>query len=143
MTVGGALGRRGFLGRILAAPIAGRAMAQEAASLMTRGGLQAVGLAVSGAGDGPAQPTSSLSNSKGPQKFFDFAEWFRAAGEARVKEQAKELNGFDADLLAMRSLSLVARVNIQRERNYARLVTEKREYFNRRLSAEGVFEWWP
>lgn len=55
--------------------------------------------------------------------------WF----EQKRRERAREVYALDLDLAAMNSMSLAAKVAIQRERNYKRYLDDEEEYITRRI----------
>lgn len=130
-----ALGRRGFLQSLAAAPLGAHAAMQQAKVALLSGG--AAGL-LSGAGGDVPMPSGVASG--GPLRFTNFASWFEKFG-GRLREQAKHVGGLDPDLIEMR-LPLVTKVRMQRERNFEALKNDQRRRFDEILSVKGFFEWW-
>ena len=129
---GGDMGRRGFLKALGVAPM-GAQMAAQDLSLRLAGVSGALGIGASGVG--PAEAASSV-------KFHDFAAWFREFGAAAIRTESKEIRHLDADLITLH-LPLVTKIRMQRERNYQRLLRERRDWFGRKMKQDGVVNWWP
>jgi len=127
--------RRSILKGIAASPA--MAMAVQSAEINLLGNGAAMGLA----GGGMAVPGYLTGGTK-PEKFFKFADWFKGVGRSQAVNQARHVSELDPDLIGMR-LPLASKVNMQRSRNYARIVEDQRSNFERRLSLNGFFEWWP
>lgn len=76
-----------------------------------------------------------------PARFTSFRSWFSQIGREKIKRLAKNIIGFDADLIEMR-LPLTTKVRIQRRRNYERLLAEKKNWFAEHLGRRGFVQWW-
>jgi len=119
------------------APIAARMMAGEAA------------MKIAGIGSGALAPgllatTPSLNNGpSNPLRFFDFGSWFKDIGRDQVREEASYVAALDPDLACMQSMSLSAKVRMQRERQYSRYMEARKRWFTKSISAKGLVEWWP
>ncbi len=74
--------------------------------------------------------------------FTDYTEWFKKFGDAQARKQAEYFHGFDADLIDMR-WPIATKVRVQRERNYDRIVEERKASLLGKLAREGSFSWWP
>lgn len=129
------LARRGMLQALAAFPLGARVAAEQVkTSLLTNAG--AAGLI-----GGTAVPHPTSTGALQPMKFVSFPDWLKQIGERQIREQARHIVGFDADLIAMR-LPLATKVRIQTERNYERQLASRREWFERRVSIAGFFEEW-
>lgn len=126
------IGRRGFLQALGIAPAAARVMAEEAKLQMLGGGVGGVGLA----NRPQAVPPSAM-----PERLTTFADYIGRA-ERGLREQAREIRGFDPDIVEMR-LPLTTKVRMQRERNYRRIVESQKGWFARQVERLGFVQWWP
>ena len=81
------------------------------------------------------------SEGTGPAKFTSFTDWLTRFGREQLREQAREIGGFDADLIEMR-LPLATKVRMQRDRNYARLLAWKKHWFAKQIGLQGFVEQW-
>lgn len=89
------------------------------------------------------QPGRSIGPGQQPQRWTSFGDFFKKSGmEIEAREEAKEVAGFDADILEMRSLSTTAKVRMQRERNYQRIIARRKFWFERDISLRGFAERW-
>ena len=77
-----------------------------------------------------------------PAKFFEFAEWWKAFGKESAEQRARHVSHFDADILAMQSISLPTKIRMQRARNFERIMAEQKQDFFRRVARDGHFQWW-
>jgi hypothetical protein len=77
----------------------------------------------------------------GPKIFRQFADWFGAFGEKRARRDARDVVGFDPDILEL-NLPMPTKVRMQRERNFQRIVARQKESFLEHMEREGKFEWW-
>lgn len=89
----------------------------------------------------PGSPPCNPANSAQPIRFVSFAKWLANIGEDTLRREAHYVGMIDPDILEMR-LPLNTKINWQRERNYARLIDEKRNWFDTRIAKFGVVEWW-
>lgn len=124
----GDVARRGFLRGLAAAPLGAHVAAEQAKAAMLGAASGSVGMA--------GAPVAAAA----PMKLTSFASWLKLA-EGPLRRDAKRFQGFDADILEMR-LPLVTKMRMQSERNYQRMLAEKREWFDSRLSLKGFVEWW-
>lgn len=124
--------RRTILRGMAAAPIGGRIAAEQIRTRLLTGGLTGAGI------------TSSeyAEEADKARKFLSFVSWFKSGGENEMRHRAEFIDGFDADIIEMRSPSLTAKVRMQRERNYARIIGEKQSFFKRTLARQGFVEDW-
>lgn len=126
------LARRGFLKAMAAAPLGAQAAVDQLA-------LQAAGIT----GVGAASPETVLPGAPSePVIFRDFASWLHDFGEKRMKEEARDVRRLDPDIISFR-LPLTTKVRMQRERNYQRLLEERKDWFANSLKLEGHVRWWP
>lgn len=102
---------------------------------------QAVSGSAFGLMGGYSPPQCGPANSASPIKFVSFAKWLDKIGEDTLRREARHVGMFDPDIMEMR-LPLNTKINWQRERNYARLIDEKRNWFDTRIAKFGVVEWW-
>ena len=126
------LTRRTILRSMAAAPIGGHIAIEQAKMGLMRGGLFGAGISSDSAGDGG--PNES--------KFTNFASWLTGGGEKEIRRNAEDINGFDADIIEMRSPSLSAKVRMQRKRNYIRLLDYKQGWFKEILARKGIVRDW-
>lgn len=127
-------GRRAILKALSAAPLAGHVLAEQ-----TKMNALGRGMLVGGAGS-MGQVVSASSTA--PLQFIDFAHWLRDVGRERAKRQARDIQGFDPDIVEMR-LPLATKVSMQRGRNLVRIIEEQRRDFLAEVTRNGVFKWWP
>jgi len=66
----------------------------------------------------------------------------RRGGEQIVKSEARDIDGFDPDLIVMNSMSFAAKVVVQRRRNYQRILEKKRNWFQRMVENRGFVKIW-
>lgn len=126
-------GRRAILRALAASPISAHAVAEQIKS-------QATGIAFTGVGVGRSEGIpASISE---PMQFSDFASWFARCGDKAVRREANYVSALDPDLVEMR-LPLATKVRMQRQRNYRRVLDERKEWFNETLSVSGIVSWWP
>ena len=76
------------------------------------------------------------------KKFLDFASWLKGGGDSEMRESAKTIDGFDADVIEMHSMSLQAKVRTQRKRNYNNIMHEKQTWFRQVLARNGFVKDW-
>jgi len=74
------------------------------------------------------------------EQFTSFQDWFDFVGKAKIKEWARDVYCLDADLVERR-LPLATKVRLQRERNYERIIKERRSWFERTLRRWGTVSW--
>ena len=131
--------RRGFLGGILASPLALKAAAEEKVAKL------------SGWWDGDLSPVGTdlvhtlADNAPGGIHEFAGEIWVaRAVKEANLlrtlapellerkrRREAKEVRSIDPDLAALQSMSLAAKIAFQRERLYHRTIEEEAGWIDR------------
>ena len=124
--------RRTILRGMAAAPVAGRAVLGEVSSR----------LAGLGAPLGHRIPSEGTQADKA-SKFWNFATWFKRDGERYIRAQARDVERLDPDIYCLHSASLWTKVRMQRERNYTRLLLERKNWFGRSVASNGFVEWWP
>lgn len=129
------MNRRGFLRNAAAAIASSPALATQ--MKLAAHGVAGVGAANVG-GLGMAAP---VGPNAAPREFRSFLDFWREFGEEQAKSQAKYNNGFDADLLDNRSMSLAVKQIVQRQRIVERLKAEQHKHFLRTMGLEGVFKW--
>jgi hypothetical protein len=128
------LGRRGFLKAMAAAPVAGRAIAED---LIHQGARNLVYGTVAGSGLGGGPPMAETARAR---RFLDFGAWYGKHGKYRQEEIAEGL-GWDADILGLR-LPLPTLQRMQRARNTVKAKELLRERFRRSMSLRGFVEEW-
>lgn len=130
--------RRGFFGMIAGAVAAGPSAAKSVA--------KQAGINLSPVAFGEIIPMKSLSDNCVPNSVgasigkswtetrllrFNLLKSLRPAFfEKRHRDNARHVNRFDLDLSSLQSMSLAAKVAVQRERNYRRLIAEEEGYLN-------------
>ncbi len=120
--------------RVLAAsPIGAHAFGEQ---LKVASATMAAG--ASGMGGTAPQPIGGDS----PVKFTDFAAWLKTVGRDSIAAEAHGRGGMDPDLIEMR-LPLATKMRMQRQRNYERILEERKNWFERTLRRDGVLNWWP
>ena len=124
--------RRSILRGMAVAPIGGRIAAEQVKTRLLTGGLAGAGIASS----------EYAEEADKARKFPSFVSWFKAGGENEMRRRAEFIDGFDADIIEMRSPSLTAKVRMQHERNYARIIREKQSFFKRELARHGFVRVW-
>ena len=124
--------RRTVLRGMAAAPIGGRIAAEQAKARLLTGGLAGAGIA----------SAEYAEEGDRARKFMNFVSWFKAGGENEMRRRAEFIDGFDADIIEMRSPSLTAKVRMQRERNFVRIIREKQSFFKRTLARQGFVKDW-
>jgi len=73
--------------------------------------------------------------------FRTFAKWWTDIGKNLIKEQAKNIQGFDADILTLHC-PLATKVRYQRARNFERLLKEREGWFDATMKHSGKVTWW-
>ena len=126
------LTRRTILRGMAVAPIGGRIAAEHVKMRLMTGGLLGAGIAC-------PEPVEEADKAR---KFLSFISWFKQGGENDLRKRAEYIDGFDADIIEMQSMSLTTKVRVQRQRNYERIVLEKQSYFKRTLARHGFVEAW-
>lgn len=122
------VGRRGFLGLLAAAPVAGPVMAREAAQ---KAGIGSVGSY--GAMESARDMCMPSSSSSGDDKGWAERSVKRVFDQAWLKEKRewftihRNVGALDPDLASSRSFSLSTAVRLQREREYQRFVVREQE----------------
>lgn len=122
--------RRGFLGALMAAPVAGPAMAKEVSAQMAINPAPSFGLASGGIG--------AIKDTACGQRWMEPEDVLRKAfrlgivsreklaellAGMRISEGPLTAYHLDADLSAAKSFSMTARVRMQRERNIDREIS--------------------
>lgn len=128
--------RRGFLGLMGGALAAGPSMAKEAVT-QTMADLSVPGVGIPyGMGGMPpgaqnaADPYNEREHLQGQlRKLLG-----KSAAEKLREKKTMGVNMLDPDLAAMRSFSLSARMRIQQDRNYERMLEQERGWIERRLA---------
>lgn len=99
-------------------------------------------------GVGLLPPVSNLlavpagTGNSGPDRFVDFAEFWKKFGRESTEERARHVSHFDPDILALVSVALPAKIRMQRARNFERLKVEQEKDFLTRVARNGHFQWW-
>lgn len=130
-----ALGRRGFLGAMLAAPVAGKAAAQQAADMALNAsrasshGLIDGGMAVSG---GTWDEGAFL------KKRLEAILLRRSKIGEMVREKRRTITRLDPDLAANRSMSMDTRIRIQARRDAEAELDEEQANILRRAAEIGA-----
>jgi hypothetical protein len=115
--------RRGILGMLAASPIAGRAMAQDAAAQLSKIGIgQAANVLNISAGQGIG--TQGMLGG-GKPKMPDYKKLLqspllRGEFESILFERERSVGSIDPDIACLRSFSLNAKIAFQRQRNVSR-----------------------
>ncbi len=123
------MNRRGFMGAMGGAAVAGRKMAEEVAIRLTghiadNGGLGPYTYPMA---DGPA--TGNAENSRADWKRGLASKFLRPQLESLLYECHRQVTRIDPDIGVMRSFSLNAKVTFQRQRNVERdIETRQSEY---------------
>ena len=121
-------GRRSFLKKAAAAPVAGAVAASAVSTELA--GVGATGLGIGSDGRVPGNMCG------GQQSFTSFAKWFSAGGDREIRENAKNVYSLDPDLAESR-LPLQHRFRVQKKRNYERIMAERKSWFSRLLLRNG------
>lgn len=128
--------RRGFLGLLGGAVVTGPSMAKEAVA-QTMADLSVPGVGIPyGMGELSQSITTATSSFDKRSHLQDqLAKLLgkTAADKLREKRQTG-VNMLDPDLASMRSFSLSARMRIQQDRNYERMIEQERGWIERRLA---------
>lgn len=123
--------RRGFLGLLASAPLAARAVADQAAAKMGLSTAFDTSNAVYGQSMGVPMPARADGGSWVRQALADMmTDRSRQQRRDQAREEARVL---DPDLASMRSLSPSAAYAIQRKRSYQRITDRERKYLNWQL----------
>ncbi len=126
------LGRRQVLKGIVAAPM----VSAYAAEQMVANNARAIPLNSLGGGMQP-----EVATGQGPSTYRTFAQWWTKAGKDMIKDEAKHISGFDADILTLHC-PLATKVRYQRAKNYERLLNERESWFAKTLKQNGKVTWW-
>jgi hypothetical protein len=126
------LGRRAVLRALGMTPVAANALAKQAT--MASAGMTAGFMP-------PGPPSQLASNESGAVRFHNWADWFRRM-EPSIRQEARTVTVLDPDIAEFR-LPLATKVRMQRQRNYERIVAERRNYIESKLSLAGFIDWWP
>lgn len=131
--------RRGFLGLLGGAAVAGPSMAKQAVASMAELSLPS-GLAING---GLSTVASQLAYPTAPLKAWSPASEAADLGQMLIdlmgrkdheQRAAKQyINGLDPDLAVNRSMALHAKMAIQRRREYWRSVETERSWLQQRI----------
>ena len=124
--------RRMFFGLMAASPVAAQAVAQDAQ-------LRMAGITRLGASPIDAAAPSTADESF--QKLGSFGEWLTKAGDG-LRNEAKEIRALDPDIMSFRSMSLSAKIQMQRERNYQALLVDRRNWFDKQFKRLGFTKWY-
>lgn len=133
--------RRGFLGFIGGAAVAGPSMAKQA---MAQGmDAMSVGPTLSSMGQAISAPYGGSTSGGGPidgdydavgWAKRDLARFFGKSAERLLKERIQTHVGYlDPDIAGMRSLSLTTKIRMQRDRNFERGQEGERDWLQQRL----------
>ena len=128
------LARRGFLKALGAAPIGAHALAHEVGARLLD----------TQVGGGAFLPPSLVGHEPGQEKptiFKSFAKWMLEHGKGQLEGACKYVNGFDPDIVSLH-ISLQHKVKMQRNRNYAVMLANKKIWFERSIAKKGFIEWW-
>lgn len=134
------LKRRSFIKSLIAAPMAGKAMAQET---LQQTGYSAFGATppdvISGSVEVAAESiTPSWSKAKKMLSRLMNGDKLPEFMEADIQEQAQQFNGIDADLAAMNSVSVSYKIRKQQKINIERLRQLKMRRFYSREERDRV-----
>lgn len=130
--------RRGFLGILGGAVVAGPAMAKQAVADLSSTYLGSVSGA-SGLVGGYGMPTMALAGqSIGPNFAAELATLIgRTAAQHREEIAKLHVHTLDPDIAEYRSMRLQAKIRMQRERDYWRNLNQQKSWLQR--AAEGLF----
>lgn len=129
--------RRAILKALGMAPATAAAMIPALeASLAGVGVGAASALGNIGVGYGSPQPTAAKA-----MKLFDFASWLKQVGDNELRNDAREVRTIDADIMSMR-LPFNTKIKWQQERNYRRLIENRKSWFDRQVERHGFVEHW-
>lgn len=127
------LTRRSVLKGLAAAPVAVHTAANQAAAQLA--GVSISGLSAVGAGE-------PMPEDRARQVVFrKFEDWLRNHGEKSIRDQADIVEALDADLSILR-LPITTLIRMQRRRNYARLLDDQRDWFDKLLARDGKVTQW-
>lgn len=126
--------RRGFLGLMGGALAAGPSMAKEAVT-QTMADLSVPGVGIPyGMGGMPGQTSSNAPYDEREHLQGQLSKLLgKSAAEKLREKKTMGVNMLDPDLASMRSFSLSARMRIQQDRNYERMLEQERSWIERRL----------
>lgn len=122
--------RRGFLGFLAGAAVAGPGVVKQTAAA-TMADLQLNGIAGTLAFDG-------IGHVDGGGEHWAARELAKLVGRSAAQhafhKRRMSVHALDPDLVGYRSFSLAAKINIQRERNYANSLEDNRDYLGARIA---------
>ena len=124
--------RRGFLGGMAVAPLGAEVLNEDFKRRMLNGAYPSLNTAVL---------EDACPEEVKAKKIYSFADWLSKVGNDRIKRQAWEIDGFDPDLIAMQSMSFVAKVAIQRRRNLKTIMENKKKWFQGMIESRGHVSW--
>jgi hypothetical protein len=129
--------RRSFLRGLAAAPLGAQVAAQEVA--MRAAGISGIGMAQAGnLSSGADVPVSENS----AQRITSFAEWLKIGGLKQIKRNVQSVQILDPDIVCLGSVSLCAKIQMQRDRNLKRELADREDWFSNRLKQNGFVAWW-
>jgi hypothetical protein len=131
--------RRGFLGFLGGAAVAGPGMVKTAAASMSDMHLPGINALATGSGISGGIETAGMPYDDPSHQIERMARWNLARLNPdwiRRKKQERWVDGLDPDLATYRSFSIGAKVRMQRERNFDRWVKGQTNWFERALSGE-------
>lgn len=149
--------RRGFFGFAAGAAVAGPSIAKEAIGQIASG-LEATSLGIGGeAANALAGGYGLVSGTAQAQKgYFDpkgealsalaRLSGISASARERMKRTMTHVSALDPDIASYRSLSLNAKIEMQRERQFERMLSERRSYWQRMVDGvmgEAGEDWLP
>lgn len=129
------MNRRGFLKFLPAAAVGGKRALVEAAERLVLPGVVNPGLA--GSGGGAPAPDGSPLDDDPSRRIWATKRLFQLANPVHLEQRRQDawhVHALDPDLASMYSMSLSAKIVIQRERNYQRALDADRGFYGRVLS---------
>ena len=132
--------RRGFLGFLGGAAVAGPSMAKQAVSA-TRADMNLAGVASTTMG----LVGSQASGAPYPEPYSD--DWgmrvaklaMRSQAEHQERQRNQYISGLDPDLTTYRSFALHTKIAMQKKRDYWRSIENEKSWLQRRI--DGIFDW--
>ena len=133
--------RRGFLGSVVGAAVAGPSMAKQAIA----SGLEGLSMGQTGLGALASASSYGLNETQQypvPQEEYDPVAWAkrdlaefigRSAADLARERMETGVDRLDPDLACMQSIALQAKLRIQRDRNFERNRQQHQNWLERRL----------
>ena len=125
--------RRAVLRGAAAVPIVGPMVEQHI-------NMQLAGLTTGLGGGGDAE--GACDSPELQRVFREFATWFTEVGDKMIREQARNVHMLDPDIVEMQSPALWAKIRMQEKRNYARILADKKNWFERTILRQGLVKHW-